>query len=89
MTANKTNRAEVSIRKPLRGAEKGIISKSNSTGLQMKPLDLTGVIWMLPSVREGMRMNGNLVVISQTIHCTDLMLGVKRCFMYELADCVG
>ena len=68
---------------------RGLISSRNSTGLQVKLLDLTGVVRMLPSGREGVRMNGFLAAISQTTCRTDLMLGVKRCFMYELADCSG
>ena len=77
------------VRVPIRGAEEGLISSSNSTGLQVKLLDLTGVVRMLPSGREGVRVNGFLVVISQTTCHIDLMLGVKRCFMYELADSSG
>jgi hypothetical protein len=80
----------LSIRVTIRGAEKRLISNSNSKGLQVKLLDLTVVfVTMLPSGRERVRMNGFLLVISQTTCRIDHMLGVKRCLMYELADCSG
>ena len=88
MTAKRISRVEMSVRKPIRGAEKGIISRSNSTGLQMKLLDLTDVVRMLPSSRGGVSVNGILAVIFQTIYSTELVFVVKRCFMYELAGCV-
>jgi hypothetical protein len=59
------SRVELSDSVPIRGAEMGLISSSNSTGLQVKLLDLTGVVRMLPSGREGVRMNGLFVVIAQ------------------------
>jgi len=59
------SRVELFDRVPIRGAEKGLVSSSNNTRLHVKLLDLTGVVRMLPSGREGMRMNGLLVVISQ------------------------
>jgi hypothetical protein len=46
----------------------------------VKLLDLTVVlVRMPPSGRERERMNGLLVVISQTTCHIDHMLGVKRC----------
>jgi len=76
------SRVELSVRVPIRGAEKGLISRSNSRSLQVTLLDLTGVLRLLPSGREGVRMNGFLVVISHTKCHVDLVLGVKRCFIY-------
>lgn len=55
----------MSVRVHIREEGKGFISNSNNTGLQVKLLDLTGVVRMLLSDREGVRMNGLLVVISQ------------------------
>jgi hypothetical protein len=83
------NRVELSVRETICGAERWVISSSNSAGLQVKLLNLTGVVMFLPPGSEGMGMNVFLVVISQTTYRIDFMLGVKRCFMYKLAHCVG
>jgi hypothetical protein len=58
MKSQRRSRVELFVRVPIRGAEEGLISSSNSTGLQVKLLDLTGVVRMLPSGREGVRVNG-------------------------------
>jgi len=81
MKADRRSRVELFVRVPIRGAEKGLISSHNGTDLQVKLLDLTGVVRMFPSGREGVRMNGFLVAISPTTCHIDLMFGVKRCFM--------
>jgi len=41
MKAKRRSRVELSVRVPIRRAEKGLILSSNSRGLQVKLLDLT------------------------------------------------
>jgi hypothetical protein len=89
MKAKRRSRVDLSGRVPIRETEKELISSTNNTGLQVKLLNLPGVVRMLPSGREGVGMNGFLAVISQTTCRLDLMLGIKRCIMYELSDCSG
>jgi hypothetical protein len=59
---------EVSDWESIGGVEKALISSSNSTGLQVKLVGVTSVVGTLPRGREGVRMNGILVVISHTAY---------------------